>query len=44
VVASVRHEDTVYDELLMAGVPRERARERIRNDLDQVLERWRHPA
>jgi hypothetical protein len=44
VVASVRHEDTVYDELLMAGVPREQARERIRNDLDQVLERWRHPA
>jgi len=44
VIASVRHEDTAYDELLMAGVPREQARERIRNDIDQVLERWRRPA
>ena len=41
VVASVRHEDTAYDELLMAGVPREQARERIREDIDRVLERWR---
>ncbi|MET0495042.1 MAG: DUF2293 domain-containing protein [Actinoplanes sp.] len=41
VVASVRHEDTPYDELLMAGVPREQARERIRGDIDRVLERWR---
>jgi hypothetical protein len=44
VVASVRHEDTAYDELLMSGVPREQARERIRNDIDQILERWRRPA
>jgi hypothetical protein len=44
VVASVRHEDTAYDELLMAGMPREQARERIRNDIDRVLERWRRPA
>jgi len=44
VVASVRHEDTAYDELLMTGVPREQARERIRNDIDRVLERWRRPA
>jgi hypothetical protein len=44
VVASVRHEDTAYDELLMAGVPREQARERIRDDIDLVLQRWRHPA
>ncbi|GAB3860506.1 hypothetical protein GCM10027610_101560 [Dactylosporangium cerinum] len=42
--ASVRHEDTTYDELLMAGLPREQARERIRNDIDRVLERWRRPA
>jgi hypothetical protein len=41
VVASVRHEDTVYDELLMAGVPREEARERIRADIDRVLDDWR---
>ena len=44
VVASVRHEDTDYDELLMAGVPREQARDRIREDIDRVLERWRRPA
>jgi len=44
VVASVRHEDTAYDEFLMAGVPREEARERIRADIDRVLDRWRRPA
>jgi hypothetical protein len=44
VIASVRHEDTAYDELLMAGVPREQARERIRNDIDRVLEGWRRRA
>ncbi|MEV0128046.1 DUF2293 domain-containing protein [Dactylosporangium sp. NPDC050688] len=42
VIASVRHEDTAYDELLMAGLPREQARERIRDDIDRVIERWRH--
>ncbi|NMO54139.1 DUF2293 domain-containing protein [Actinoplanes sp. TBRC 11911] len=41
VVASVRHEDTAYDELLMAGVPREEARDRIRADIDRVLNGWR---
>ncbi|BCJ44619.1 hypothetical protein GCM10010168_14320 [Actinoplanes ianthinogenes] len=41
VIASVRHEDTAYDELLMAGVPRDEARARIRADIDLVLERWR---
>jgi len=44
VVASVRHEDTGYDELLMSGVPRDEARERIRTDLDRVLDGWRSPA
>ncbi|GAA4627693.1 DUF2293 domain-containing protein [Actinoallomurus vinaceus] len=41
VVASIRHEDTGYDTLLMSGVPRMTARERIRADVDAVLERWR---
>jgi hypothetical protein len=41
VVASVRHEDTGYDALLMSGVPRADARERIRADVDRVLDRWR---
>ncbi|MEV0398803.1 DUF2293 domain-containing protein [Actinoallomurus sp. NPDC050550] len=40
VVASIRHEDTGYDTLLMSGVPRITARERIRADVDAVLERW----
>lgn len=44
VVASVRHEDTAYDELLMSGVARDEARERIRTGIDQVLDRWRHSA
>lgn len=44
VIASVRHEDTTYDELLMAGLPREQARDRIRDDIDRVLEQWRRPA
>ena len=41
VVASVRHEDTDYDELLMAGVPRQDARARIREEIDRTLDRWR---
>ena len=35
VVASVRHEDTSYDALLMSGV------ERVCGDVERVLERWR---
>jgi hypothetical protein len=42
VVASVRHEETPYDELLMAGVSRREAREQIRPAVDEVLTRWRH--
>jgi hypothetical protein len=41
VVASVRHADTPYDELLMSGVGRADARDRVRVDVDRVLERWR---
>jgi hypothetical protein len=40
VVASVRHEDTGYDALLMSGVPREDARDRIRPAIDRVLAAW----
>jgi len=45
VVASVRHEDTGYDRLLMAGVPRIEARERVQSAVDKVLDLWRagHP-
>ncbi|MBP2705127.1 DUF2293 domain-containing protein [Microbispora sp. RL4-1S] len=41
VVASVRHLDTDYDGLLMSGVPRGTARERIRPRVDEVLASWR---
>jgi hypothetical protein len=40
VVASVRHEDTNYDQLLMSGIPREDARDRVRPVIDQVLDTW----
>ncbi|PPK62211.1 DUF2293 domain-containing protein [Actinokineospora auranticolor] len=43
VVAAIRHEETDYDAMLMAGVPRATARERIRDDIDRVLALWRQP-
>ena len=44
VAASVRHQDTDYDSLLMAGLPRDMARERVRPVIDRVLAAWRTPA
>ncbi|WP_018684733.1 DUF2293 domain-containing protein [Actinokineospora enzanensis] len=41
VVAAIRHEETGYDAMLMAGVGRAEARERIRGDIDRVLALWR---
>lgn len=40
VVASVRHEDTDYDAMLMTGVPRDEARLRIRDRITEVLTSW----
>ena len=40
VVASVRHVDTDYDDLLMSGVARETARDTIRPTIDKVLASW----
>jgi hypothetical protein len=40
VAASVRHEDTEYDSLLMSGVDRETARHRTRPAVDRVLASW----
>jgi len=40
VVASVRHQDTDYDTLLMSGIPRDVARDRIRPDIDRTLASW----
>jgi hypothetical protein len=44
VVASVRHVDTDYDSLLMAGLPRDMARSRVQHVIDKVLDAWRNPA
>lgn len=41
VAASVRHRDTDYDSLLMAGLPRGEARERVREQVVAHLGRWR---
>ena len=41
VVAAVRHEDTRYDELLMASVERELARAQVRDEVARVLGGWR---
>jgi hypothetical protein len=43
VVASVRHGDTRYDELLMAGTERAEARMQVRADVERVLKAWRSP-
>lgn len=40
VVASVRHEDTGYDALLMSGTAREVARDQVRAAIDRVLASW----
>jgi hypothetical protein len=42
VLASVRHRDSGYDQLLMSGVDRVTARERVRDEVNAVLDRWRH--
>jgi hypothetical protein len=41
VSASVRHVDTVYDDLLMSGVDRDEARHRVRGRVDDILAAWR---
>jgi hypothetical protein len=41
VIASIRHEDTDYDDLLMSGVARADARDRIRPSIDKLLAAWR---
>jgi hypothetical protein len=41
VAASVRHDDTRYEELLMSGVSRADARHRVRHDVDDLLDAWR---
>jgi hypothetical protein len=40
-VSHVHHAETQYDELLARGVERWQARERVRDQVDSVLARWR---
>jgi len=41
VIASVRHHDTAYEDLLMAGVERTDARRQVDPDVQHVLDLWR---
>ncbi|WP_406673933.1 DUF2293 domain-containing protein [Nonomuraea sp. N2-4H] len=43
VIASIRHLDTDYDRLLMAGAPRMEARDRVRDVIERKLEEFRRP-
>jgi hypothetical protein len=43
VAASVRHQDTDYDSLLMAGLPRAEARDHVRPAIDEILASWQAP-
>lgn len=40
VIAHIRHNETNYDELLAKGYERWEARDRVKFDIDEVLERW----
>lgn len=40
-VEAVRHGDTAYDELLMTGLSRTEARQRVRPDVQLILDSWR---
>jgi hypothetical protein len=42
VTASVRHQDTPYDRLLMSGIDRSQARERVRDTVNNILDAWRN--
>jgi hypothetical protein len=43
VIAHIRHRHTRYDELLMGGWDRDDARRRVREAIDELLDRWRAP-
>ncbi len=43
VAASVRHQDTRYDELLMSGVDRESARAEVGDSVTRTVDAWRRP-
>jgi hypothetical protein len=39
--AHIRHQETDYDKLLGRGVPRDLARERVRDTVDEIAARWK---
>jgi hypothetical protein len=41
VIAAIRHNHTNYDELLSSGVPRESARRKVADQVEEILDRWR---
>jgi hypothetical protein len=41
VTASIRHQDTPYDNLLMSGIDRHQARELVRDTVNSILDAWR---
>ena len=41
VAASVRHEDTPYDDLLMSGLDRADARDQVHRQVQDILDEWR---
>jgi hypothetical protein len=42
VTAHVRHAETNYDDLLLQGIERENARERVYQKVNAVLDRWKN--
>ena len=44
VIAAVRHVDTPYDELLMAGIERLEARARVQPEVELVIAGWQRTA
>jgi hypothetical protein len=43
VVASIRHLDTPYDELLMSGMDRVQARQRVGPEVERLVSEWQAP-
>lgn len=43
VTAAVRHGETDYDQLLMSGLSRTEARDRVRSEVQRILDAWRAP-
>ena len=43
VVASVRHRDTPYDQLLMSGISRDQARDQVHDQVARIADAWRIP-